>query len=90
DREQQEKEIQKAVRVKEKEMSKQNRIEKRYIAAMKKSPTGKKSFNLVGTLLKIAAFFVVIVAIIYIFHLGDTFPILKDVENYVDQFISSK
>jgi len=89
DREQQEKEIQKAVRVKEKEMTKQNRIEKRYIAAMKKSPTGRKSFNLVGTLLKIAAFFVVMVAIIYIFHLGDTFPILKNIEYFVDDFIST-
>lgn len=88
DRDQQEKEIQKAVRLKEKEMNKQNRIEKRYVAAMKKSPI-KKQFGLVGFLLKTAAFLVVIAAIIYIFHLGDTFPILKDIENYVDSLISS-
>ncbi|TRZ39295.1 hypothetical protein CEQ21_07965 (plasmid) [Niallia circulans] len=88
DRDQQEKEIQKAVKLKEKEMNKQNRIEKRYVAAMKKSPI-KKQFGLVGFLLKTAAFLVVLAAIIYIFHLGDTFPILKDIENYVDNLISS-
>ncbi|MEI2405909.1 hypothetical protein [Niallia taxi] len=89
DREQHEKEIQKAVRVKEKEMSRQYRIEKRYVTAMKKSPTGKKSFNLVGTLFKTAVFFVVIILIIYILNLGDTFPILNDIENYMDHLVSS-
>jgi len=88
DHEQQENEIQKAVRLKEKEMSKQNRIEKRYVAAMKKSPA-KKQFGLVGFLMKTAVFLLVIVAIIYIFHLGDTFPILNDIENYVDNLITS-
>lgn len=89
DRKQHEIEIQKAVRVKEKEMSKQNRIEKRYVAAMKKSSTGKSSFNLVGTLFETAAFFVVIITIIYIFNLGDTFPILKDIEKYVNHLVQA-
>ncbi|MFF9143205.1 hypothetical protein ACF09G_37460 [Streptomyces albogriseolus] len=89
DHEQQEKEIQRAVKLKEKEMSKQHRIENRYVAAMKKSPVRKQKLGLGSFLLKSVAFLVVIVAIIYVFHLGDKFPILMEIENFVDNFISS-
>lgn len=82
----QEKEIRRAERQKEREESYQAKIEDRYRAAKKKKlgriPIyGSGSFKL---LFSTVAFIVIMLACIHYFNLGDKFPVFNEVQNYVE------
>ncbi|MCM3032560.1 MULTISPECIES: hypothetical protein [Bacillaceae] len=82
----QEKELRRAARQKEREESKQAKIEDRYRAAKKKS-LGRIPIYGSGSLkflFSTVAFVVISIGCINYFNLGDKFPILSEVQNYVE------
>ncbi|KYD11463.1 hypothetical protein B4102_2191 [Heyndrickxia sporothermodurans] len=90
DRLKQEKEIRREARKKEKETKLQSKVEERYRAAkvkklgripIYKSSSFKFIYGLVGII-------IVVLGSIYLFDVGDTYPVLKKVENHLDAFIS--
>jgi hypothetical protein len=86
----QEKEIKRAARQQEREALQQTKIEDRYRAA-KKRKLGRIPFYGSGSFKFIFGSVAIVIAAlgsIHYFHLENTFPMLNEVESYVDAFIS--
>lgn len=90
DRLKQEKEYKKEVRLKEREALKQAKIEERYRAA-KSQKLNRKPVYRSGAFkftLGLVVFVTAALGVTHYFNLGDTFPILMELENYMDSFFS--
>ncbi|WP_079707713.1 hypothetical protein [Paraliobacillus ryukyuensis] len=92
DKQKQEKEMKKELSKKEKEAMRQAKIENRYRAEIKKKNRYYPAYHsnrpvklIVGTV----AFLMVVLTGIHYLNLSDTFPVLQEVENYVDTFLAT-